>query len=147
MAPGTWGSLPGIPLAIGIHELVRSQTGEQWPALFFTGLAAVCLLLVPGCLSIIRRTEAHWGTHDDKRIVIDEVLGMVLTLVWFPPTPAVLVLGFALFRLFDIWKPWPVREIDQQWPGALGTLFDDVVAGLMAAVVIALIPASWLALF
>lgn len=82
----------------------------------------------------IARVEALWNTHDDGRIVIDEVAGMFLTLSWFPFDVLHVALGFALFRLFDIWKPGPVGYIDEKWPGAWGTFFDDVVAGAFAGI-------------
>ena len=58
---------------------------------------------------------------------------MFITLAWFPFDTFHVVLGFALFRLFDIWKPGPIGYIDEHGPGAWGTFFDDVIAGIFAA--------------
>ena len=82
--------------------------------------------------------EKHVGTQDDGRIVIDEFAGMwiamlPLTLPGFF-TPTNLLLSFILFRLFDIWKPWPIGLLDKNVKGGLGVMIDDVVAGIFAAV-------------
>jgi phosphatidylglycerophosphatase A len=122
-APGTFGSLAALPLIWFAHD---------------SGLSAVEMGLAIIVISIIgmwstARVEHLWHTHDDGRIVIDEVAGMFITLAWFPFDLFHVALGFALFRLFDIWKPGPVGYIDEHGPGAWGTFFDDVVAGIFAA--------------
>jgi phosphatidylglycerophosphatase A len=77
------------------------------------------------------RAQALWGRHDDGRIVIDEVAGQLLALAFLPLRLEVALTGFALFRLFDIWKPGPIRRAER-WPGGLGVVADDLVAGLLA---------------
>ena len=114
--------------------------GAAWPL----RLAGIALAGVIGYLAI------HWlrrrlGTGDAPAIVIDEVAGCWLALALCPPSPVWLVLGVALFRAFDIVKPWPVSWADSQVPGALGIMLDDLLAGAFAA---ALLYGAWaLALF
>lgn len=123
-APGTIGSLAVIPF-IWAYQRFAWTTTEN--------IIALILISILGVWSTAR-VEAHWKTHDDQRIVIDEFAGMFMTLVWFPFDAFHVAAGFTLFRLFDIWKPGPVGYIDEHAPGAWGTFFDDIVAGVFAAV-------------
>ena len=89
------------------------------------------------------RAEVAFGTKDDGRIVIDEVVGQLIAL--FPllglsagsaaRQALLLAAGFLVFRLFDIWKPGPVRWAERRFEGGVGVMLDDVVAGILAAVV------------
>jgi phosphatidylglycerophosphatase A len=83
------------------------------------------------------RAERQLGVKDPGVIVIDEVAGMTLSVLPFPPTPAVLIAGFVLFRLFDIVKPFPAGA-SQRATGGIGVMVDDLIAGLYALVVIAI---------
>lgn len=130
-APGTWGSLLGIPLAYGIVYL--SMLGGVWSLLITLGLL---FLFTVFSLWVIARTEAHWQTHDDGRIVIDEVLGQAIVSCFFPFDLFHIISAFILFRLFDIFKPGPIGWADRKLPGAWGTLLDDVIAGIFAAIVL-----------
>jgi phosphatidylglycerophosphatase A len=80
--------------------------------------------------------ERHLGGKDPGAIVIDEVAGMTLSVVAFPLTPGVLLVGFVLFRVFDVLKPPPARE-SQRLTGGVGVMIDDLIAGLYALVIIA----------
>jgi phosphatidylglycerophosphatase A len=122
-APGTFGSLAAVPLVWYAHD-------QQWTAIEM--VYAIIVITIVGLWST-DRVEKLWHTHDDQRIVIDEVAGLFITLAWFPFTWFYVLIGFALFRLFDIWKPGPIGYIDEKVPGALGTFFDDVLAGFFAA--------------
>jgi phosphatidylglycerophosphatase A len=108
-APGTWGSAAALPLAA---------------LLFWAGGS-----LLLGLAALAVRDDAD---QDPAWIVIDEVVGQWLTLLLIPPGWLGYGLGFALFRLFDIKKPWPVDEIDRRVKGGLGIMLDDVLAGLYA---------------
>jgi phosphatidylglycerophosphatase A len=81
------------------------------------------------------RVERVLGRKDPGIIVIDEVAGMLLSVVLLPPTIPVLVTAFLLFRLFDIWKPFPARE-SQALTGGMGVLMDDLIAGVYALVLV-----------
>ena len=121
VAPGTVGTLfPGIPVVWAVGHL-------GWPAAaaLVSGLG---LLSVWVCGAAARRL----GRPDPPCVVIDEVVGLCVALFAVSPTPLALATGFALFRLFDILKPWPVRWIDRNIRGGQGILLDDVVAGLLA---------------
>ena len=76
----------------------------------------------------------RFSDKDPKQIVIDEVAGQGLALLFCGPTALNIALGFALFRLFDIWKPWPIRVIDDKLSGSAGIMLDDLVAGIFAAI-------------
>ncbi|HVU82145.1 MAG TPA: phosphatidylglycerophosphatase A, partial [Rhodanobacteraceae bacterium] len=83
--------------------------------------------------------DRRLGMHDQGALVWDEVIGMWITLFAAPPQWWWMAVGFALFRLFDIWKPWPVSWADRRVRGGLGVMLDDVVAGVYALVVLQLI--------
>ena len=96
----------------------------------------VALLGCVGLLSILGawaagRAEQLFGQHDDGRITIDEVVGMLVSLAFLPARLDVALVGFALFRLFDIWKPPPIR-LAERLPAGRGVMADDLVAGLYA---------------
>jgi len=135
VASGTFGSAVGVALYIPLsflHPLLYALTTI---ATLFLGIWAADI------------AERSYGKKDDGRIVIDEVVGQFITL--FPllllvepeamRSPALLVAGFFVFRLFDIWKPGPVRWAERNFPGGMGVMLDDVVAGGFAALTIA----SW----
>lgn len=123
-APGTWGSLLALPVF-----LVLSPYGP------FAYLVLVVLLLAAG-IYLAGRTARALGVHDHSAIVIDEVVGMMVTLAWVEPGWLPVVAGFVLFRFFDIVKPWPIKRIDRDVGGGLGIMLDDVLAGIMAAIVL-----------
>ena len=72
------------------------------------------------------------GVHDHPTIVFDEVVGMLFVLVLVPAGWIWLTLGFIYFRLFDIWKPWPIRILDKKVPGGFGIMVDDLLAAVYA---------------
>lgn len=118
-APGTAGTLAAIPVYLlfvripfPLHELT---------------VAAFLFLAV----AVAGRAQAHWGNKDDQRIVIDEMAGYLVAMLWLAPTAASVALGFFLFRLFDIVKPWPIRRLERL-PGGAGVVLDDILAGVYA---------------
>ena len=127
-APGTFGSafaLLFIPL---------------WLAIGFSGtIIAVALMSLIG-IYICGQTAKVMGVHDDGRIVWDEFAGQSITflpLIYLGTMSWLWALaGFALFRLFDVWKPWPIRVIDRQVGGGFGIMLDDIIAGAWAALCI-----------
>lgn len=120
-APGTWGSLAALPLAWMVSALAG-----PWGLLLTVGL-------VFGIGVWAAETHArHSGEADPQAVVIDEVAGQCLTLVAAPLDPLGYLLGFALFRLFDIAKPWPVSWADREVKGGLGIMLDDILAGVYA---------------
>lgn len=130
-APGTFGTLAGIPLYLAVCRL------PLWAYLVVTA-AAICL-----AVAAADRAEKIFGGHDDKKIVIDEVVGYMVTMVGIAPSFSSMALGFILFRFFDILKPWPCRAIDKSWPRGFGVVMDDVAAGVYAAAVLQIIIYFW----
>ena len=125
-APGTFGSIPGVLLF--------------WLTLDF-GLyvqLGVALALVVSGIWICGESARRIGVHDHGGIVWDEIAGMYLTLMAAPLTPVGWLLAFGLFRLMDIVKPWPIRDLDHRLGGGVGIMLDDLVAALYAAVVLGL---------
>lgn len=132
-APGTAGSVLGLGLAWGLAQLALPLA---------VAVLAGCAGLGVWCTRhAIRRT----GLADPGVVVWDEVVGMAVALCGLPAHPGLYLAGFLLFRLFDIWKPWPVRTLEREIPGALGVMLDDVAAGVMAGIVLQalLLAAQW----
>jgi len=119
-APGTAGSLVGVLFYIGLAHLALPY--------YLLAVLALALLGVWVC----QRAGQLLGVSDHPGIVWDEIVGVLVSLAATPPGWPGVALGFALFRLFDILKPWPVGAIDRRVPGGLGVMLDDVMAGLYA---------------
>src|SRR5690606_9447228 len=93
----------------------------------------VAVVLVTGLgVFICDRCAKDLQVHDHSGIVWDEIAGFLITMIAIPDSVIAVILGFALFRLFDIWKPWPIRYLDRQVKGGFGIMLDDVIAGLFA---------------
>jgi phosphatidylglycerophosphatase A len=124
VAPGTMGTLTAVPMAWALARL---------GTLGFAGATAgITVLGIFAAGAFVRAT----GREDDQRIVVDEVAGYLVTLLPVARTPLHLALAFGLFRLFDIWKPPPVRWIDDHVRGGLGVMADDLAAGVYGAAVL-----------
>ena len=121
-APGTWGSFAALP----VGWLVMAHGGA-------IGLALACVLVFGLGLWASAAYMSATGEHDASPIVVDEVVGQWLPLFVLPLNIWAYLLAFALFRLFDILKPWPIRWLDKSIDGAFGVMIDDVAAGLAAA--------------
>ncbi len=126
-APGTFGTLVGIPFVLLMAPL---------------GLVAQLVLVVAGFLLgvyVCGESARRLGVHDHGGIVWDEVIGYAVTMLAVPAEPAWLLAGFALFRFFDIVKPWPIREADHSLKGGVGIMLDDVLAGIFAGAILYLV--------
>lgn len=117
-APGTAGTLAAIPF----YLLLRSLD----PSLYLLLTAALFLFGIWLC----HRVSRDLGVHDHGGIVWDEWVGLFVTLWLAPHGWGWVLTGFLLFRLFDIWKPWPIGWLDRRVGGGLGIMLDDLVAGL-----------------
>lgn len=122
IAPGTIGSLVAIPLLISI---------STWTSLFYVVFVLAVILVG---IKICERAASDIGEHDHSGIVWDEIAGMLITFLFVPICITTLIIGFILFRIFDILKPWPIAQIDKNMKGGLGIMADDIVAGLMSAI-------------
>jgi phosphatidylglycerophosphatase A len=132
-APGTFGALVAIPIYLLLQPL--------WLVYY----ALIVLLTFLAGIWICQRTADDLGVHDYGGIVWDEIVGYLFGMAFAPPGWIWIVIGFLLFRLFDILKPWPIRWIDQTVEGGLGIMLDDILAGVFTAVVIFLLSLTgWL---
>jgi phosphatidylglycerophosphatase A len=123
-APGHSGTLTAVPLAWALARAGR------WALV--AGLVVVSLV---GWWAAELFGRAS-GKEDDQRIVIDEVAGYLTTLLLVPCTPVNLILAFILFRLFDVTKPPPIRQLDEKIGGGLGVMVDDLMAGVYAGAIL-----------
>jgi phosphatidylglycerophosphatase A len=123
-APGTFGTLMAVALYLPLARL-------ELPGY----LAVVAVASLVG-IWLCGRTARDLGVHDHGGIVWDEFAGFWLTMAAAPPGWPWIVAGFLLFRLFDIWKPWPIGWLDRRVGGGLGIMLDDLLAGLFAMAVI-----------
>jgi len=115
-APGTFGSLAAIPLFLLF---------PAWPMAWMLGLVALLFALGVWCCGVTGRAL---GVSDHGGIVWDEMVAMWLILALVPRTLFWFAAAFALFRLFDIWKPFPIRQFDARLKGGFGVMFDDLLA-------------------
>ena len=117
-APGTFGTLLGIPICFGLSGIGMGLT--------------LCVVAGFGLLAvwIAGEAERFLGQKDASCIVIDEAVGIVVALAGIPLTPLNITAGFIAFRVLDVIKPFPARYLDAQAPGGWGIVLDDVVAGV-----------------
>lgn len=120
-APGTWGTLAAIPFYLVLQPLTLAAYVAVVTVLFATGIV--------WCGKAARSL----GVDDHPAIVWDEMVGFWVTMTFAPRGWFWIVCGFMFFRLFDIWKPWPIQRLDRQVAGGLGIMADDVMAGLYSA--------------
>ena len=120
-APGTWGSLAAV--AVWWFWLAGQSLPVQ--------LAVIVVTTVLGTW-LTGRVQRRYGVNDPGAVVIDEFAGQWLALLALPAIWWAALAGFALFRLFDILKPWPVRQLDSRMGGGFGVMADDLAAGFMA---------------
>jgi len=134
LAPGTLATLASIPIWYFL-----AQAG---PLIYLV----ITFLLVPVGIWAAQIYENLKGAHDSKEIVIDEVVGFLITMAWVPLTWQSAVIGFCLFRFFDIVKPPPIRQLDKKVPGGFGVMLDDIAAGMISSIIMQLIynQTNWL---
>ena len=136
VAPGTFGSAAGLLVYLGVRSW--GSPGVE--------IASIALLLALGVWSG-NLAEKHFGGVDPAPVILDEVVGMLITLALVPVNLYGAIAGFLLFRLFDVTKPWPANRLEAL-PGGLGVMADDAMAAvygnLALRVLVALAPAGWL---
>jgi phosphatidylglycerophosphatase A len=118
IAPGTAGSAAALVLYLPL----------RWAGSPALEVAVIAGLFAAGCWAA-SVAEAHYGRTDPGHVVLDEVVGMLMTLLWVPVTWIGLLAGFLIFRAFDIVKPFPARQAERLH-GGLGIMADDAVAGI-----------------
>lgn len=123
MAPGTAGSVLGVLLAV-----LAFRVG-------FAAYMAALIIVVFGGTWAAEIYERRARVHDDRRIVIDEVAGMMVALAgWETPDPVVTLLAFVAFRALDILKPWPISWVEGRVGGGVGVMADDLAAGVFTII-------------
>src|ERR1700676_3800200 len=166
VAPGTFGSLAGLALALSAYQVLAALGLDIFQIIIVHGTQLDFLLIIQCVIAVVvaaigvwsaGRASRYWQQKDPQRVVIDEVSGQHLALLlgsalpvwwrttnsWAPPQPGFityqsplgwkyLLLGLILFRVFDIWKPFPSRQAESL-PGGLGIMADDWIAGIYAA--------------
>ncbi len=143
-APGTFGSLLGVAICYGLVQALKFE-----PHLLLNAIVGASFVVGVVGTWAATRAERVFQRKDASQIVIDEVCGQLITFVFLAPALSRigadwrtgLAAGFVLFRLFDIFKPWPIRRLESFGSG-LGVMADDVLAGIYAAVAL-----TWLLLF
>ena len=125
--PGTIGTLVGVLFYLPMVYL-------SWP--IYIGVTITLFLLG---IWLCEVTANDLGVHDHGGIVWDEIVGFLITMTAVPPDWRFVVLGFVLFRLFDIWKPWPINWLDSKISGGLGIMVDDVLAAIYALIILQII--------
>lgn len=126
-APGTFGTLIAIPFYLLLEPL---------PLSLYLGLV---FLLTLGAIVLSNHVENALKIHDHPGMCVDEIIGYLITMIHAPQGLIWVLVGFLCFRLFDIWKPWPIRQIDQSISGGLGVILDDALAGLYSMLCLQLI--------
>jgi len=122
VAPGTFGTLAAIPLYLLMNVFSLP--------VYLLITAVVCVIGIWIC----DKSSKMLGVHDHSGIVWDEFAGYFITMIAAPAGWLWILIGFALFRLFDIWKPWPISILDKQVQGGLGIMVDDILAGVFALI-------------
>jgi len=124
VAPGTFGSL----VALVLYYLIRRQQSTT------IELGAIAVIVVIGLWSATE-AEHHFGGIDPGPVVIDEVVGMLMTLALHPVNIWGAIVGFLIFRVLDIVKPWPARRLELL-PGGFGVVLDDMMAGVYGNLIV-----------
>ena len=127
IASGTAGTLIAIPIYFFISAIPSPIYEITLAAFFFLSIW------------ISENAEMFFKRKDDGRIVIDEMMGFFITMLWVPKTARFIVIGFFLFRFFDILKPFPIRQLEKKIKGGFGVVLDDVLAGIYANIILRLI--------
>ena len=125
IAPGTMGTLVAIPFAILLRDLSAPVFWGVLFALFWLGVW------------LCGRVSKKLGVHDHGGIVWDELVGYWLTVAFVPMQWPWLLAAFFVFRFFDIYKPWPIRQLDKNVAGGFGIMIDDILAAIYSMVVLA----------
>ena len=127
VASGTLGTLVAIPIYYFLSAIPSPIYEITLIGFFFLSVW------------ISENAEISFEQKDDSRIVIDEMMGFFLTMLWVPQTSRFIIIGFFLFRFFDILKPFPIRWIEKRFKGGFGVVLDDVMAGVYANIILQII--------
>jgi len=124
IAPGTFGTLVAIPFYLAIWSL---------PLALYIFIVA---LVTIGSMWLCERVSREIHAHDHQGMCLDEIVGFLVTMTGAPHRFIWIAIGFILFRLFDIWKPWPIGYLDKHVHGGVGMILDDVLAGVYSLIIL-----------
>ena len=124
IAPGTLGTLVAIPIYYFLSGIPSPLYEITLVGFFFLSVW------------VSENAERFFGKKDDQRIVIDEIMGFLITMLWIPKTVPFIIIGFFLFRFFDILKPFPIRRLEKELKGGYGVVLDDVLAGIYGNIIL-----------
>jgi phosphatidylglycerophosphatase A len=127
IAPGTLGTLIAIPIYFFLSNIPSPLYEITLVGFFFLSVW------------ISENAETFFRKKDDQRIVIDEIVGFLVTMLWVQKTIRFVIIGFFLFRFFDILKPFPIRRLEKKLKGGYGVVLDDVMAGVYANITLQVI--------
>lgn len=130
VAPGTFGTLIAVPFYLLMQPLSHHMY------LF------LLLLIIIGSSWLCDKISNEIGVEDHQGMCLDEIVGYLVTMYGAPFGLKWMVIGFILFRLFDIWKPWPIKQVDERVKNGFGMILDDVLAGIYALIVLHIL--TWL---
>ncbi len=128
VAPGTMGTLAAIPFWYIFATIL--------PTWGYIGMLIITALVG---IVICQKASDELGVHDHGGIVWDEFVGLWLTMLFAPVSWTAIILGFLIFRFFDVLKPWPIKVIDAQVGGGLGIMLDDILAGIFSLITLQVI--------
>jgi phosphatidylglycerophosphatase A len=127
VAPGTLGTLIAIPVYYFLSNILSPIYEITLVGFFFLSVWTS------------ENAERLYGKKDDQKIVIDEIMGFLITMLWVPRTLLFVIIAFFLFRFFDILKPFPIHRLEKGFKGGFGVVLDDVVAGIYGNIILHLI--------
>lgn len=126
-APGTFGTLIAIPFYLAMQSLS------------YNAYLMLLIILIIASMWLCDKVTKEIGVQDHSGMCLDEIIGYLVTMLGAPHGFIWIVLGFLFFRLFDIWKPWPISYIDQHVHGGIGIILDDVLAGIYSLILLKII--------
>ena len=132
--PGTCGTIVAIPIYLLLAKF----------SIFYYSLILIIMILIGFWICDV--TAKDLGTDDPPSVVWDEIVGFLLTMIAVPVNWLWIILGFGLFRIFDIIKPWPIKTLETKLPGGIGIVVDDLAAGIFAAIILRIIIYLWITL-
>lgn len=127
LIPGTFGTLPGLPICYFLAQVPTVVAG------------GFIIIIISVSMWVAGKAEKYLGQKDPGKIVIDEIAGLTVALVGLPFNLFNVVAGFIAFRIFDVLKPFPLRRFEKLFPGGIGVVMDDIGAGIYANILIRLV--------
>lgn len=122
--PGTCGTIVAIPIYLLLN---------LFPPTYYLIILAIMIAVGFWICNVV---EHKTGIHDNPSIVWDEIVGFLLTMAFIPSRWCLIVIGFVLFRIFDIWKPWPINWVNSHVKGGFGIVIDDLLAAIYAGILL-----------